>query len=80
MVLDTYLFNTLYYKVYIKGKVEQAREKSSAPLHIGVVAIEMGAYWSPSTKGRQLCFYYLYLSYNIKTELLGLKCWTTVSK
>ena len=30
MVLDTYLFNTQRYKVRIKGKVEQSREKSSA--------------------------------------------------
>ena len=26
MVLDTYLLNTQYYKVRIKGKVEQSRE------------------------------------------------------
>ena len=30
MVLDTALFNTQQYKVHIKGKVEQSREKSSA--------------------------------------------------
>ena len=30
MVLDTSLFNTQQYKVRIKGKVEQSREKSSA--------------------------------------------------
>ena len=30
MVLDTSLFNTQHYKVRIKGKVEQSREKSSA--------------------------------------------------
>ena len=30
MVLDASLLNTLYYKVRIKGKVEQSREKSSA--------------------------------------------------
>ena len=29
MVLDAALFNTQYYKVRIKGKVEQARELSS---------------------------------------------------
>ena len=33
-----------------KSKVEQSRERSSAPrLHLGVVAIEKGAFWSPST-------------------------------
>ena len=30
MVLDAALFNTQHYKVRIKGKVEQYREKSSA--------------------------------------------------
>ena len=30
MVLDTSLLNTQQYKVYIKGKVEQSRERSSA--------------------------------------------------
>ena len=30
MVLDTSLLNTQYYKVRIKDKVEQSREKSSA--------------------------------------------------
>ena len=30
MVLDTSLLNTQQYKVHIKGKVEQSREKSSA--------------------------------------------------
>ena len=51
MVLDAALLNTQHYKVRIKGKVEQSREKSSAfPLHLGVVAIEKGAFRSPSTK------------------------------
>ena len=30
MVLDTSLFNAQHYKVHIKGKVEQSRERSSA--------------------------------------------------
>ena len=49
MVLDTSLLNTQHYKVRIKGKVEKARERSSAPLHLGVVGIEKGAFRSPST-------------------------------
>ena len=49
MVLDTSLLNTQHYKVRIKGKVEQSREKSSAPLHFSVVAIEKGAFGSSST-------------------------------
>ena len=36
MVLDTSLLNTLQYKVRIKGKVEQSREKSSALPYISV--------------------------------------------
>ena len=48
MVLDTTLLNTQHYKVRIKGKVEQSWEWSSAlPLHLGVVAIEKGAFGSP---------------------------------
>ena len=46
MVLDTALLNTQQYKVCIKGKVEQTRERSST---LGVVAIEKGAFWSPLT-------------------------------
>ena len=50
MVLDTSLFNTRRYKVRIKDKVEQSRERSGAlHLHLGVVAIEKGPFWSPST-------------------------------
>ena len=50
MVLDTTLLNTQHYNVRFKGKVEQSWEWSSAlPLHLGVVAIEKGAFGSPST-------------------------------
>ena len=49
MVLDTSLLNTQHYKVGIKGKVEQSRERSSAPLHYGVEGLEKGAFGSPST-------------------------------
>ena len=59
MVLDTSLLNAQQYKARIKGKVEQSREMSSAhPPHFDVVAIENGAFWSPSTKGRQLYLLY----------------------
>ena len=44
MVLYTPLLNTQYYKVRIKGDVEQR-----PPLHLGAVTIEKGAFWSPST-------------------------------
>ena len=49
MVLDTSLLNTQHYKVRIKGKVEQSWERIIPPLHLGVVAIEKEAFWSPST-------------------------------
>ena len=62
MVLDISLLNTQQYKVRIKSKVKQSRERSSAPLHLGVVAIEKGAFWSSPTKGRQLYFILMYLS------------------
>ncbi len=55
IVLDASLLNTQHYKVWIKGKVEQSRERSSTlPLHLGVVAIEKGAISSPSTMVSQL--------------------------
>ena len=43
------MLNTQQYKVRIKCKVEQSWEKSCAPLHFSVVAIEKGAFLSPST-------------------------------
>ena len=50
MVLDTSLLNTQQYKVRIKGKVEQLRERSSAlPYTSAIVAIEKGAFWLLST-------------------------------
>ena len=49
MVFDTSLLNTQQYKVRIEGKVEQSGERSSTFPYFGVVAIEKGAFWSPST-------------------------------
>ena len=49
MVLDAALLKTQYYKVWIKDKVEQSRERSSTPLQLGVVAFEKEAFGSPST-------------------------------
>ena len=37
MVLDTSLLNTQQYKVRIKGKVEQSKEKSSAVPYTSVL-------------------------------------------
>ena len=49
-VLHASLINTQYYKLGIKGKVDQSREWSSALSYSSVlVAIEKGAFASPST-------------------------------
>ena len=57
MVFDASLLNTQPYKVRIKGKKKQSRERSSTPLHLGVVAIEKEAFWSPSTTVANFTFY-----------------------
>ena len=56
MLLDAALLNTQHYKVWIKGKVEQSREWSSALLHLSVVAIERGAFRLPLTKVTNFTF------------------------
>ncbi len=62
MVLDTSLLNTQQYKVRIKGKVEQSRERSSAGVvHLSVVAIEKGAFWSPPTTVANFTYIYIYI-------------------
>ena len=62
MVLDATLHNTQHYKVRIKGKVEQSRERSSAlPLYLRVVAIEMGAFGSPSTTIANFTYLYIFI-------------------
>ena len=58
MVLDSSLLNTQQYKVRIKGKVELSRESSSAPLHLGVVAIEKEAFWSSSTMVANFTYFF----------------------
>ena len=76
MVLDAALLNTQHYKVRIKGKVEQSGEWSGpSPLHLGAVAIEKGAFRSPSTKvasftyllksGKSLTIFWYILACNI---------------
>ena len=60
MVLDATLLNTQHYKVKIKGKVEQSWERSGdLPLHLGVVAIEKGAFRSPLTTVANFTLYCL---------------------
>ena len=58
MLLDASLLNTQHYKVRIKGKVEQSRERSSAlPYTFGVVAMEKGGLRVTLDYGRQLYLY-----------------------
>ena len=57
MVLDASLLNTQHYKVRIKGKVEQSRERSSTLLYLSAVPIEKGAFGSPSTTIANFTFY-----------------------
>ena len=66
MVLDASLLNSQQYKVGIKGKVEPSSERSSIlPYILGVVAIEKGAFGSPSTKVTN--FTYLWSIYGLNT-------------
>ena len=70
MVLDTSLLNTQQYKVRIEGKVEQSRERSSAhPYTSVVVAIEKGAFWSPSTTVTNLLKFIICQDYIRRTSL-----------
>ena len=60
MVLDTSLLDTQHHKVRIKGKVEQSRRMElHPPLHLGAVAIEKGAFRSPSTVVANFTFYFI---------------------
>ena len=69
MVFDASLLTNKQYKVGIKGKVEQSRERSSnPPLHLDVVAIEKGAFGSPSTKVANFTFVYIYIYIHQKNE------------
>ena len=62
MVLDASLLNTQHYKVWIKGKVEQSKERSSAlPYTLVVVAIEKGAFRSHSTMVANFTTIYMYI-------------------
>ena len=53
--LDTSLLNSQHYK-----NPEKSRERSSTPLHLGVVAIEKGAFGSPLTTVANFTFLTLY--------------------
>ena len=59
MVLDAALLSNQHYKVMIKGKLEQSREWICA---LSIVAIEKGAFGSPSTKVADFTFTLLVIS------------------
>ena len=69
MVLDASLLNTQHYKVRIKGKVEQSWEGVAPSLHLGVVAIEKGAFGSPLTMVAN--FTLLFIPLSKETQLLS---------
>ena len=58
MVLDAALLNTQHYKILIKSKKEQPRERCKRPLlHLSVVTIEKVAFGAPSTMVANFTFY-----------------------
>ena len=61
MVLDASSLKTHHYKVRIKGKVKLIMGKEMRlPLHLRVVAIEKGAFESPSTPVTNFTTFYLF--------------------
>ena len=57
MVLDTAFVNTEYYKVHIKGKVGQSRERSrNLPYYLYLVATKKKACMSPLTTVANLTY------------------------
>ena len=73
LVLVAALFNIQYYKVRIKGKMEQYRiMKKCLPLQLGVVAIEKKDFESPSTTVANFTLL-IYLLYYVRTQDVTLK-------
>ena len=63
------MLNTQHYKVCIKGKVEQSRERKKHPRRqFGVIAIEKGAFKSPSTTVANFTTYKAKLVYKTTNE------------
>ena len=61
MVFDTSLLNTQQCKVRIKGKMEQSREKNSAPLTFWCSSFWKGSFLVALDYGRQLYLLYIYI-------------------
>ena len=73
MVHDAALLNTQYYKVRIKGKVEQSREWSNAlPISLDVVAIEKGAFESLLINVANFIYIYIYIYTRCFRKITGL--------
>ena len=65
MVIDTSSLNTQQNKVRIKGKVEQSRERVlHPPQHLGVLAIEKGAFWSSAATVTNFTYIYVRWPFN----------------
>ena len=64
MVLDAALLNTQYYKVRVKWS--NSGKGVAPPFHLGVVAIEKGAFGSPSTKCANFIYYWCHLSWQVR--------------
>ena len=68
---------------YVSRVVEQSREKRSTPLHLGVVAIEKGAFRLPSTKVDNFTYIYTvwkwYLGVSKIKKKLSLKAFRQLS-
>ena len=58
MLLNSTLLKTQHHKLSLKGKVEQSRVGVAPYLHHDVVAIEKGAFESPSTKGATFTYFF----------------------
>ena len=65
------LLNTQHYKVRIKGKVKQSKERSSPPRpHLSVVAIEKGHSGHPRQKGDNFAFIFTNIPRKIKLTII----------
>ena len=60
-VLDTFLLNTQQYKVLIKGKIEQSRERVAPSSTPRCSSYRKGSLLVALNYGRQLYFIYIYI-------------------
>ena len=75
MVLDASLLNTQHYKIWIKSKVEQSRERNSPPTHTHTpwcCSYRKGAFWSLLTKVANFTYIFIVMPFLLVTELNSL--------